>query len=60
MPSTLTLVLPDFAVSYSMLMSLLGLTVASAASRFVFLISRRLSEVPTGLGVWSREPFPNV
>jgi CDP-diacylglycerol--glycerol-3-phosphate 3-phosphatidyltransferase len=35
-----TLVLPDFAVCYTMLISILGLTVASVASRSVFLLSR--------------------
>jgi hypothetical protein len=49
-----TLVLPDFAVCYTVLISIVGLTVASVASRSVFLISRRLSEVPTSLGVWFR------
>jgi len=34
-----TLALPDFAVCYTMLMSILGLTVASVASRSVFLFS---------------------
>jgi len=34
-----TLALPDFAVCYTLLISILGLTVASVASRSVFLVS---------------------
>ena len=34
-----TLALPDFAVCYTVLISILGLTVASVASRSVFLVS---------------------
>ena len=34
-----TLALPDFAVCYTLLISILGLTVASVASRSVFLLN---------------------
>jgi len=34
-----TLALPDFAVRYTLLISILGLTVASVASRSVFLLN---------------------
>jgi hypothetical protein len=33
-----TVALPDFAVCYTLLISILGLTVASVASRSVFLV----------------------
>jgi CDP-diacylglycerol--glycerol-3-phosphate 3-phosphatidyltransferase len=40
-----TLLLPDFAVCYTVLISILGLTVASVTSRSVFLLSRQTSRL---------------
>jgi hypothetical protein len=48
-----TVALPDFAVCYTLLISILGLTVASVASRSVFLV-RYLLNILGGKGcMWA-------